>query len=247
VRNSDRAWQLFGETEPYGAVAGSSRYNRAELDTRRLGEFFETGERYIAELFRVVAGHLDSGFRPRRALDYGCGVGRMLVPLAARCDEVIGVDVADSMLAEAAKHCAPLDNVKLLKGDDSLSRIDGTFDLIHSSYVLLHVPTSRGEVIVERLAEKLAQGGVAVLEFPLGWHVAKWRKAASWARRKVPGINGFANLVRRRPLGYPLMQLNLYSMNRLFDIMNRHGCATVFISLELDQSVLSATAFFLRA
>jgi SAM-dependent methyltransferase len=168
----------------------------------------------------------------------------MLVPLAARCDEVIGVDVADSMLAEAAKHCAPLDNVKLLKSDDSLSRIDGTFDLIHSSYVLLHVPTSRGEVIVERLAEKLAHGGVAVLEVPLGWHVAKWRKAASWARRKVPGINGFANLVRRRPLGYPLMQLNLYSMNRLFDIMNRHGCATAFISLELDQSVLSATAFF---
>ena len=122
MRNSDRAWQLFGASEPYGTVAGSSRYDRAELDAERLREFFLAGENEIADVFRVVTERLDSSFQPRRALDFGCGVGRMLIPLAARCDQVVGVDVADSMLAEAARNCAALPNVKLLKGDDLLSR-----------------------------------------------------------------------------------------------------------------------------
>src|SRR5436853_4984695 len=47
-----------------------------------------------------------------------------------RCEQVVGVDVAESMLAEAARNCASLPNVKLLPGDDLLSRVEGKFDLI---------------------------------------------------------------------------------------------------------------------
>ncbi|MDO8433752.1 MAG: class I SAM-dependent methyltransferase [Candidatus Binatus sp.] len=247
MRNSDRAWQLFGASEPYGTVAGSSRYDRAELDAERLREFFEAGAHEIADVFRVIAERLDSGFRPRRALDFGCGVGRMLIPLAARCDEVVGVDVADSMLAEAARNCASLDNVKLLSGDDLLSRVEGKFDLIYSSWVLGHMPAAKGEALVARMAERLNAGGVAVLQFPYAWRVARSRKLMNWARNTIPAVNGLINLASRRSFGYPLMQTNFYSISRLLDIMDEHGCTTAFMRSEPDhKSVLSATAFFYR-
>lgn len=247
MRNSDRAWQLFGASEPYGTVAGSSRYNRAELDSERLKEFFEAGEQYIAQVFQVITERLEPGFRPRRALDFGCGVGRMVIPLSARCDEVVGVDVADSMLAEAGRNCGRFNNVKLLKADDLLSGIDGKFDLINASWVFGHMPTAKGEAIVARLAHKLSDGGVAAMQFPVAWRVARWRRSLSWARNKIPGVNGLANLARHRALDHPLMQLNLYSMSRLFDIMNEHDCNAAFVRSEIDrESVLSATAFFHR-
>ena len=65
-------------------------------------------------------------FAPRSALDFGCGVGRLLVPLARRCPSVVGVDVADSMLAQARARCdaVGVTNVRLLKSDDRLSRVD---------------------------------------------------------------------------------------------------------------------------
>ena len=45
-------------------------------------------------------------FERRAALDYGCGVGRLTLPLAERCEHVYGVDVSPSMLREAARNAA---------------------------------------------------------------------------------------------------------------------------------------------
>jgi 2-polyprenyl-3-methyl-5-hydroxy-6-metoxy-1,4-benzoquinol methylase len=38
-------------------------------------------------------------FAPRRVLDFGCGVGRVTLPLARRVDAVVAIDIADSMLS----------------------------------------------------------------------------------------------------------------------------------------------------
>ncbi len=247
MRNSDRAWELLGTSEPYGAVAGTSRYYRAQLDAQRRSEFFHAGERYIAQALRDIDEHLAPGFRPGRALDFGCGVGRMVIPLAARCDEVVGMDVAEAMLAEAARNCAGYNNVKLVKADELLSRLDGKFDLINSTWVFGHMPQSKGESIVARLAQRLDDGGIGVFQFPIAWRAAPWRKALNWARNNLPGVNGLANLARRRPFSYPLMQLNLYCLSRLFAVLDEQGCRAAFVRTEPDRNcALSATVFFRR-
>jgi ubiquinone/menaquinone biosynthesis C-methylase UbiE len=49
-----------------------------------------------------IARHFDP---PGRVLDLGCGTGRLLIPLARRGFDVVGVDLSDAMLRVAAENC----------------------------------------------------------------------------------------------------------------------------------------------
>ena len=133
LNNSDKDWKLFGKTDPYYAVLTAPEYH-GQLSDKTRERFFESGEQHIAKMFSIIREHLDPNFAPRSALDFGCGVGRLLLPLARRCDEVTGVDVSPSMLAEARRNCdaTGAKGVRLVQGDDALSNVRGSFDLIHS-------------------------------------------------------------------------------------------------------------------
>ena len=65
--------------------------------------------------------HLDPGFQPINALDFGCGVGRLVIPLAKISTSAVGIDVSESMLAEARKNCElnSVHNIDLVKSDDA--------------------------------------------------------------------------------------------------------------------------------
>lgn len=227
-------------------MVGSARYSRAQLGTERRREFFESGESDVEHVFRIIGDHIDPHFRPRRALDFGCGVGRLLPALARRCNDVVGVDIADSMLAEAARNCESVAGVKLVKGDDLLSRVEGSFDLIHSYLVFQHIPAARGTAIVARLAQRLEPGGIAALEFLFARHVPLWRKLSHLSREKVPIANAVLNLVQGKRWSAPHVGSYVYSANRLFELMNAHGCESAFVSFAMDGVVLSARMFFRR-
>jgi cyclopropane fatty-acyl-phospholipid synthase-like methyltransferase len=113
----------------------------------------------------VIESNLGGRFTPDRALDFGCGVGRIVIPLAERCGSVLGVDVADSMLVNARLLCQQrnLSNVRFARCDDSLEGVDGGFDLVHSYIVFQHVPPGRGLPLLERLLRKLNANGVGVI------------------------------------------------------------------------------------
>ena len=127
-----------------------------------------------------MRARLGADFQPRRVLDFGCGVGRLVLPLSRLCEEVVGVDVAEAMLSEAAANCrqAGATNVRLIRGDDRLSGVTGPFDFIHSFIVFQHVPVQRGLVLLERLLDLLAPDGVGALHFT--YHCR--RKPPLWKR-----------------------------------------------------------------
>jgi SAM-dependent methyltransferase len=68
----------------------------------------------------------------RRVLDFGCGAGRLLVALAPRVRCVTGVDVSGAMIAEAARRCAGVGNVRVqqIGGLDLATLPDARFDLV---------------------------------------------------------------------------------------------------------------------
>ena len=80
--NSDKDWGHFAKLDPYYAVATHEKYHNDNLNAEALKEFFESGQRHIEEIFKVIHTHLAPAFRPVRALDFGCGVGRLVMPLA---------------------------------------------------------------------------------------------------------------------------------------------------------------------
>jgi 2-polyprenyl-3-methyl-5-hydroxy-6-metoxy-1,4-benzoquinol methylase len=109
--------EALARKDSYWAVLTSERFRRGNLSDAAVRDFFESGVRNVEVVFDTVRRRLDADFTPRSVLDFGCGVGRVLLPLAERCDRVVGVDVSETMLAEAREHCRRrgLPNVHLVR------------------------------------------------------------------------------------------------------------------------------------
>ena len=128
--------------------------------------FFASGRQFIDNVMAFIQKHIDRHFAPRRSLDFGCGVGRLLLPLAHYSAEAIGLDVAPRMRQLAVANAAQLGltNVSVRESDDLISAADGPFDFVNTYIVMQHIPPSRGMLIIDRLLSKLAIGGVASIQ-----------------------------------------------------------------------------------
>jgi tRNA/tmRNA/rRNA uracil-C5-methylase (TrmA/RlmC/RlmD family) len=132
MKNTDAHWRQWGRFDPYRAVLFEEKYKQLSSTSSR-DDFFETGRRYVHFLMeKLVFVYPDLAFNT--AVDFGCGVGRLLIPLAHHFQRVIGVDISQDMLLEARKNCArvAVTNTEFVLSDDPLSRVLKTF----SSYIL---------------------------------------------------------------------------------------------------------------
>jgi trans-aconitate methyltransferase len=176
------------------------------------------------------------GFRPKVAVDFGCSVGRVAIPLAKRSGSVIGLDVAADSLAEAQRNATRfgVSNARWLLSDDGLTRVTEPIDLFHSYNVLQHLPTERGLTIVRRALELLSDGGVLAVHVPYADRASPLRRAINWGQANVPGVNALANVARRRPIDYPQMLMNAYDLPELLSLIGANGCEVVHLRL-IDQ------------
>jgi SAM-dependent methyltransferase len=113
-----------------------------------LPEFFATGRDFIdAEMRR--AAELRHPERFQRALDFGCGVGRLARALAAHFDEVVGVDISTAMIETGRKLNAEIANLTLLVNDtdDLRAHDEASFDMVNAWIVLQHMPS---RALIER-------------------------------------------------------------------------------------------------
>jgi len=149
-------------------------------------EFFASGRDLALGLtrqfLRLPAGPVP---RCRRALEIGCGLGRLMRPLAVHVGEIHGLDVSDEMVRGARERLRDIPNahVRLGSGGDLAGFADQSFDLVYSYAVFQHIPSLA--VIFRYLSEAcrvLAPGGVfwfqangapGVAEAPDTWHGAR--------------------------------------------------------------------------
>ena len=92
--DSQSLWDQHAATDPLWAVLAfpDKRGGRWTLQ-----EFMKSGEREIALLFHRFA-ELQLPAPSRRALDFGCGVGRLTQALARRMERVLGADISPVMI-----------------------------------------------------------------------------------------------------------------------------------------------------
>lgn len=166
MRDTDRDWAHIASENPYWGVLSDEQFRGRQLSPEMSSLFFESGKRFIDDVLGFVKHHIDDGFRPRRVMDFGCGVGRLLLPLARVSEEAVGVDIAPGMLEIAKQNLdsAGIKNASCILGDDSLSQIAGSFNFINSFIVLQHVPPERGMLLVRKLLSLLDIGGVFSLQ-----------------------------------------------------------------------------------
>ncbi|MDP9300876.1 MAG: class I SAM-dependent methyltransferase [Actinomycetota bacterium] len=159
-----RHWDALGKTDPLWANLTNDDKRGGKWDVE---EFFLTGEQEIQEVIDFV-GSLSVPFEHDRALDFGCGVGRLTQALAARFDDVWGIDIAPSMIELANRYNRyPGTCHYYLNERSDLSRFDDrSFDFIYSNIVLQHMQPKDQRRYLTELIRVLADGGLFVFQLP---------------------------------------------------------------------------------
>jgi SAM-dependent methyltransferase len=158
-----RDWEELAEVDLLWAILSDPDRQFGRWDLER---FFDSGRVEVDELMaRADAYGLPEN--RRRALDFGCGSGRITRPLARIFGEVVGVDISDRMVDQARRVNADMPNCAFLRNVAEDLRLfeDDHFDLVYSSIVLQHLPTR--SLILTYIAEfvrTLSPGGLLVFQ-----------------------------------------------------------------------------------
>lgn len=99
MSESRRSWRKWGEVDPYFGVVSHDRFRRAALDESARRDFFIGGEAHVERVMALVEDGPVS-FERGSVLDFGCGVGRLLLPFARRFEHAVGIDISEGMLRE---------------------------------------------------------------------------------------------------------------------------------------------------
>ena len=231
--NTDKAWRKWGRDDPYFGVLADQRFARERIADSRTA-FFATGDDYVDGLLRSFEHHF--GALPRgRALDHGCGVGRLTLPLARAFDTVVALDVSPDMLAEAVTNAADggVANIRFAAADDALGAADGRFDFVNSHLVLQHVPVRRGMTIIDALVDRVAPGG--------GFHISVShrtdrgaRRLLYWASANIPGVKLWQNVCAGRGWNAPAMQMNHYPMGQIIARLGARGITSLMVTTHVE-------------
>ena len=151
-------------------------------------EFYATGKEMVAglkvEMKRL--GHCANP-RARRALEIGCGPGRLLKPMSELFGEIHGVDISNQMIDLARQRLAaiPHAHVHVATNSDLAAFADESFDLVYSYAVFQHIPSR--EVVMNYLREArrvLKTGGLLRCQMNgLPEHMARYD---TWSGVRIP-------------------------------------------------------------
>jgi len=127
-------------------------------------EFFSTAEEMVRAFERELRRLPPGNPRARRALEIGCGPGRLMLPLARHFGEIHGVDISDEMIRLAREHLAGVSHAHAhhTPSSDLAAFADDSFDFVYSYAVFQHIPYRE---VVERYFREtrrvLKTGGIA--------------------------------------------------------------------------------------
>jgi SAM-dependent methyltransferase len=166
LERHQRDWDDLARLDPMWAIASTPEKRFGGWDEEA---FAQSGERKVARLLKRLDA-LGLPERRERALDFGCGVGRLTRPLAGEFEEVIGVDIAPAMVEQARERTADLPGVRFVLNErDDLEILAGEpFDLVYTRLVLQHLPSRELALrCLSDLARLVAPGGVLVAQLPI--------------------------------------------------------------------------------
>lgn len=162
--DSRQLWDQHAASDPLWAVLSfpDKRGGRWTLH-----EFMKTGEREIALLFQRFT-ELQLPIPAGRALDFGCGVGRLTQALARRCDRALGVDISPVMIDLARRLNRYGDRAQYvcsaITGLETLPA--ASFQCIYSNIVLQHVEPELSVQYLDQFFRLLEPGGILVFQLP---------------------------------------------------------------------------------
>ncbi len=161
-------WTHLGVTKPHWSVLTNEKYLPQNLDGT-IDQFWASGERNAAQLEGILARHDSRPLSTMSCIDYGCGVGRVTIPLARKFAHVYGYDISSAHLSLARKHAEEggFDNITYhLCSETFLDQLNDC-DVFYSLIVFQHNPPPIISILIANALRSLKPGGIAVFQVPI--------------------------------------------------------------------------------
>jgi ubiquinone/menaquinone biosynthesis C-methylase UbiE len=192
-------------------------------------EFFARGE---AEVSSLLTRCHELGITPRygRALDFGCGVGRLTRALGSRFSQCVGIDISGEMISLARKFNEQFSNCEfLVSHSDRLPFPDESFDFVSTFIVLQHIHTER-EILhwIVEFVRVLRPGGAIVFQLP---DKPSLRRRIQ-GRRRLWSLLHFLGMSERslyEMLGLTPITMNGVSPYRVREVMEKTGAEVITV------------------
>jgi SAM-dependent methyltransferase len=226
-------WEHWGKIDPLWAILSEPGKKDNGWD---LQQFMETGE---AEVSALLARLEQLGRVPStdRALDFGCGVGRLSRALAARYERVDGVDISSAMLDLARQfnrfegRCSYHHNVE----PDLRLFADASFTFIYSNITLQHIPPRLAMGYISEFIRVLRDDGLAVFQLPSHF-ASPVLRLRRWLGTRTPALHRLYRKLWHRGQPPPVSPYPMYwiPLRRV----RAHVCASggEIVALDRDQS-----------
>jgi ubiquinone/menaquinone biosynthesis C-methylase UbiE len=234
----EQDWQEMAELDPYWAILTKpgTRFGQWDSDA-----FFATGP---PEVKAVMERAAILGY-PRQhhlALDFGCGLGRVTRALTGYFEEVIGLDISETMIRRAQELSGDLEGVSFVvnRAADLRSLEGASFDFIYSVIVLQHVAdTNAIRSYIADFCRVLRPGGLLVFQLPS--HIPAIFRL-QWRRRLYVSL-------RRLGLGAPLLYRRLHLLpiamssvpeSEITSLLDRSGARLLDVDTHAATGLLNA-------
>lgn len=168
MRDTAVDWEKLAKENAYWAVLTEDRF-RGELDAAALDAFFASGSENVDGFLRLLSSTFPDLTSPfETVVDFGCGAGRLLIPMARLSDVAYGVDIAPTMRELASENAGRIGlSVECVDTPEVLVRRGVQADWVNSYIVLQHIEPRRGYFLINDLLQCVKPGGVATLHIPM--------------------------------------------------------------------------------
>ena len=178
----------------------NERIHDLEMTSHEPGtcEFFRDLDEYRFDKLRYLPRLVDfSGYRGKRLLEVGCGIGTDLVRFAAGGAHAVGVDFSATALELARKNaeCASVPVALHLANGEDLPFEEASFDVVYAHGVLQY--TAEPRRMVAECRRVLVPGGQAIF---MVYNRLSWLNALSKVM-KVPLEHEDAPVLRKFSIG----------------------------------------------
>lgn len=208
-------WNRYARSDPFWAVLTESDKKSGKWDT---ADFFQSGRTTIeAELAQLRRCGLDPRFE--RAVDFGCGLGRLTNALAEHFTHTTGIDISPSMLRRAQRHARHPEKLAFVAtADPRLATLpSAAFDFVYSEITLQHIAPAESEQYIGSLVRLARPGGIVSFQLPTRIpppHPYEKFKFSVWPPTLGMRIKRYAVQSWKRALPYWRPHMPMYAIPR---------------------------------